>query len=215
MTEPLVNGGQFAPQSGGSGAGTIYINARWQFNANALYQAPYGLELSANVFGRQGYPYPIVRSGTAAALGADSALTVLLSPRSTRSAIRTCGTPTCGSRARSRRPRPNIRLILDVFNLLNANTALVRVNDITRPLQRAGAEPEPAYRAGRRGGGVLISSQLPAPSCPAPAPSWDLAAPSSPLRFTKRTAPRRIKRLSTGSARTARSASGSIAEITR
>ncbi len=72
VTEPLVDGGQFAPQSGGSGAGTIYINAKWQFNANALYQAPYGIELSANVFGRQGYPFPIVRTGTAAALGADS-----------------------------------------------------------------------------------------------------------------------------------------------
>ena len=27
--------------------------------------------------------------------------------------------------------RSNIRLMLDVFNVLNANTALVRVNDIT------------------------------------------------------------------------------------
>ena len=60
MTEPLKNGGQFAPQSGGSGSGTIYINAKWQFNANAMYQAPYGIEVSANVFGRQGYPFPLV-----------------------------------------------------------------------------------------------------------------------------------------------------------
>ena len=73
VTEPLGNGGQFAPQSGGSGSGTIFINAKWQFNANAMYQAAYGIELSANVFGRQGYPFPIVRTGTAAALGADSA----------------------------------------------------------------------------------------------------------------------------------------------
>src|SRR5206468_116128 len=35
VTEPLIDGGQFAPQSGGSGSGTIYINAKWQFNANA------------------------------------------------------------------------------------------------------------------------------------------------------------------------------------
>ncbi len=51
-TEPLENGGQFAPQSGGIGSGTIYINAKWQFNANAMYQAPWGLEVSANVLGR-------------------------------------------------------------------------------------------------------------------------------------------------------------------
>jgi hypothetical protein len=140
VTEPLVNGGQFAPQSGGSGAGSIYINARWQFNANALYQAPYGLEVSANVFGRQGYPYPIVRTGTAAALGADSALTVLLSPR-----IDTFRYPNLwNSDVRVARAfgvgRANLRLLLDLFNVLNANTALVRVNDITSPTFNALAQ---------------------------------------------------------------------------
>ncbi len=140
VTEPLVNGGQFAPQSGGSGAGTIYINAKWQFNANALYQAPAGIELSANVFGRQGYPYPIVRSGTTAALGSDSALTVLLSPR-----IDTFRYPNLWNTdvriARAFRPGgSNIRVILDVFNVLNANTALVRVNDITSPTFNALAQ---------------------------------------------------------------------------
>ena len=65
-TEPLVDGGQFAPQSSGNAArARVYINAKWQFNANAMYQAPYGIEVSANVFGRQGYPLP-ARSGTAA-----------------------------------------------------------------------------------------------------------------------------------------------------
>src|SRR5262249_15997296 len=43
LSEPLNDGGQFAPQSGGSGSGNIYITAKWQFNANALYQAPYGI----------------------------------------------------------------------------------------------------------------------------------------------------------------------------
>ena len=32
------------------------------------------------MFGRQGYPFPIVRSGTAAALEADSGVSVLVSP---------------------------------------------------------------------------------------------------------------------------------------
>jgi hypothetical protein len=131
VTEPLIDGGQFAPQSGGSGAGTIYINAKWQFNANALYQAPYGIELSGNVFGRQGYPFPIVRQGTTAALGGDSALTILLSPE-----IDTFRHPNLWNTdvrvARAFRPGlANIRVMLDVFNVLNANTTLVRVNDIT------------------------------------------------------------------------------------
>ena len=59
LTEPLVDGGQFAPESGGSGSGTIFVNAKWQLNVNGLYQAPHGIEISANVFGRQGYPYPL------------------------------------------------------------------------------------------------------------------------------------------------------------
>ena len=131
VTEPLVGGGQFAPQSGGSGAGTIYINARWQFNANALYEAPYRIELSANVFGRQGYPFPIVRTGTAAALGGDSGITVLLSPE-----IDTFRHPNLWDTdfrvARAfRGGMSNVRLMLDVFNVFNANTGLVRVNDVT------------------------------------------------------------------------------------
>ena len=131
VTEPLVNGGQFAPQSGGSGSGTIYINAKWQFNANAMYQAPWGLEVSANVFGREGYPMPIVRTGTTAALGADSGITVLLSPE-----IDTIRYPNLwNTDIRVARQfaidRVSLRAIFDVFNLMNANTALVRVNDVT------------------------------------------------------------------------------------
>src|SRR5437867_290918 len=79
-TEPLISGGQFVRRTGGSGAGNIYVNAKWQFNASGLYQAPYGIELSANVFGREGYPFPLYRQGTVPTLGADSSLTVLVSP---------------------------------------------------------------------------------------------------------------------------------------
>ena len=48
-TEPLVDGGQFAPQSSGNGSGNVYINAKWQFNANAMYQAAYGIEVAGSV----------------------------------------------------------------------------------------------------------------------------------------------------------------------
>jgi hypothetical protein len=130
-TEPLKNGGQFAPQSGGSGSGTIYINAKWQFNANAMYQAPYGIELSANVFGRQGYPFPIVQSGTAAALGADSALSVLVSPQIDSFRFPNLWNTDIRVARQFHADKVNIRGIFDVFNIMNANTALVRVNNIT------------------------------------------------------------------------------------
>jgi len=131
VTEPLKNGGQFAPQSGGSGSGTIYINGKWQFNANAMYQAVWGLELSANVFGRQGYPFPIVRTGTAAALGADSGITVLLSPEIDAFRHPNLWNTDIRVAKQFTLDRVRIRGIFDLFNVMNANTALVRVNDVT------------------------------------------------------------------------------------
>jgi len=77
ITEPLVDGGQLAAESTGNSAGTVYINARWQFNASGMYQAPFGIDVAANVFGRQGYPFPLFRTQ---ALGADTGLSVLVTP---------------------------------------------------------------------------------------------------------------------------------------
>ncbi|HYB54025.1 MAG TPA: hypothetical protein VEG84_09175, partial [Thermoanaerobaculia bacterium] len=34
----------------------LWINARWQFNVSGLYQFPWGINLAANLFGREGYP---------------------------------------------------------------------------------------------------------------------------------------------------------------
>jgi hypothetical protein len=133
LSEPLKDGGQFAPQSGGSGSGSIYINGKWQINANAMYQAPYGIEVSGNVFGRQGYPYPLYRSGSAAALGGDSALQVLATP-----AIDALRYPNLWNTdlraARSFKVNAvTLRGIIDAFNVFNANTALVRNNNIASP----------------------------------------------------------------------------------
>jgi hypothetical protein len=80
ITEPLVDGGQFAPLSSGNSAGSVFINAKWQFNANAMYVAAYGIEIAGNVFGRQGYPFPLFRS---ASLGADTGIQVIVTPEST------------------------------------------------------------------------------------------------------------------------------------
>ncbi|PYR23701.1 MAG: hypothetical protein DMF98_17855 [Acidobacteria bacterium] len=133
VTEPLIAGGQFAPQSGGSGSGTIYINAKWQFNANAMYQAPYGIEISGNVFGRQGYLFPIVRQGTTATLGADSALTVLVSPAMDTFRYPNLWNTDLRVAKDFRASRLNFRIIGDLFNVFNTNTPLVRVNNNAAP----------------------------------------------------------------------------------
>jgi hypothetical protein len=130
LSEPLKNGGQFAPQSGGSGSGNIYINAHWQFNANALYQGPWGIEFSGNVFGRQGYPFPIFRQGTTAALGADSSLQVLVTPQIDSFRYPNLWNTDLRAAKEFRFNQVKVRGILDCFNVFNANTALVRNNNI-------------------------------------------------------------------------------------
>jgi hypothetical protein len=127
VTEPLKDGGQFAPQSGGSGSGSIYINAKWQFNANGLYQAPYGIELSANVFGRQGYPMPLFRQQS---LGSDGGLQVLVSPQIDSFRYDNLWDTDARVAREFKVNAVKLRLIGDVFNLFNANTVLVRNNNL-------------------------------------------------------------------------------------
>jgi hypothetical protein len=73
-TDPLVDGGQVALLSGGSGKASFYSSIKWQLYANGLYQLPMGFDVSGAIFGRQGGPYPISlrlsggRDGTLSAL---------------------------------------------------------------------------------------------------------------------------------------------------
>jgi hypothetical protein len=130
LSEPLKDGGQFAPQSGGSGSGNVYINAKWQFNANAMYQAAYGIEISGNIFGRQGYPYPLFRQGTTAALGPDSTVSVLVTPQIDTYRYPNLWNTDLRAAKAFKVNKVSLRGILDAFNVFNANTALVRNNNV-------------------------------------------------------------------------------------
>jgi hypothetical protein len=44
--------------TGFSSKSFVQIGANWQFNVTGLYQFPWGINLGANLFGRQGYPNP-------------------------------------------------------------------------------------------------------------------------------------------------------------
>ena len=140
LSEPLKDGGAFAPQSGGSGSGNIYINAKWQFNANALYQAPWGIDVSGNVFGRQGYPYPLFRQGSTAALGGDSTLSVLVTPQIDSLRYPNLWNTDLRVSRTFKVDKVTFRGILDGFNIFNANTALVRNNNIASPTFNAIAQ---------------------------------------------------------------------------
>jgi hypothetical protein len=128
--EPLVDGGQFAPQLNG-GSGNYYLNAKWQTNLSGVYEAPYGIQVAANVFGRQGYPFVIVRSTSVGTAPFTETLSVLTTP-----AIDTFRHPSVWDAdlrlAREFRLQAvRLKVMGDVFNLMNANTTLVRVNNIT------------------------------------------------------------------------------------
>jgi hypothetical protein len=126
-TEPLVDGGQFAPQSSGNGSGNVYINAKWQFNANAMYQASHGIEVAGNVFGRQGYPFPLFRTQ---ALGADTGLPVLVTPLIDTLRYENVWDTDLRVAKTFKVHMLSVRLIGDLFNVFNANTALVRNNNV-------------------------------------------------------------------------------------
>jgi len=52
-------GGQFAPQSAGSGSfGGDFVNAKWQANLTGVYILPWDINIGANVSARQGFPIP-------------------------------------------------------------------------------------------------------------------------------------------------------------
>ncbi len=131
LTEPLVDGGAFAPQSAGNGQGAIYMNAKWQFNASGMYEAPYGIQLAANIFGRQGYPMPLFRPGSTAALGGDSSLNVLVSPAIDSVRYDNVWDTDMRVARDFKISALRIRGMFDVFNLFNANTVLVRNGNVT------------------------------------------------------------------------------------
>jgi hypothetical protein len=122
-TTPLVNGGAYTVRSGGSGSGDIFIHSKWQINANGMYQAPYGINVAANLFGRQGYPFPVYRN---AGLGVDSTRRVLVSPQLDTFRLDNLWDLDLRASKLFRIDRMNIEAIADLFNVMNANTALVR-----------------------------------------------------------------------------------------
>jgi hypothetical protein len=128
-----VDGGQFAPASGTAG---VFLNARWQVNASAAYSLPGGVDVAANVFGRQGYPFAPFRQ---VALGAE-ALQVLLTPRiDTFRLSNLWNTDLRFSKTLFYRGA-RVRLVGGLFNLFNANTELQRVRNAGAPNCRALAQ---------------------------------------------------------------------------
>jgi len=122
--ETSLNGGQFAPESTLSGLGNVFVNARWIFRVNGAYTLPWWqLQVAANYNSRSGYP--LVRSvlSPARPFGAGQAVVYLDKrgavrlPTFNQVDLRVDKTLTAFGRVKA-------VLSMDVFNLLNENTAL-------------------------------------------------------------------------------------------
>ena len=129
-TSPLINGGQYVSRSAGSGAGDVFMSAKWTFNANGVYQFPYDIEVGGSLFGRQGYPFPVYRT---AALGLDGSRRILVSPEFDTYRFDNLWNLDLRFSKRFTVNRVNLQVVGDLFNVLNANTELVRNRNAASP----------------------------------------------------------------------------------
>jgi hypothetical protein len=129
-TNALVQGGQVAPRSAGSGAGDVFINGKWQLNVNAAYQLPADFQVAGNLFGRQGNPFPIFLAG---ALGRDGSARVLVSPEI--DTFRFDDTWNLDLRLAKDFRAAGVRaqVAADLFNVFNSNTELNRQRNLASP----------------------------------------------------------------------------------
>ena len=126
---PQVDGGAVLRASAGSGKSGIFMEApKYQIIANGLYEARWGINVSANLVARQGYAEPFFQSNVATgdALGRK---TVLLVP--TVDAFRLPAVTSLDGRIEKKFQFgfAKIAVDFDVFNLLNAGTILGKQYD--------------------------------------------------------------------------------------
>ena len=110
------------------------MNSKWQIDINGMYQAPYGIDIAANVFGRQGYPFPIARRTTLGP-GSNDALSVMVTPAvDTFRYSQRVGYGFASGAVRL--PGGSLQSAAghaDIFNLFNANTTLINRGTLTTP----------------------------------------------------------------------------------
>jgi len=121
------DGSQAVDKSYGTHTDT-YINAKWQYNVNALFQFPYQISVGANLTGREGYPTPYyARNGARRILIQDIDGTRL--PTMTQFDLRLAKDVTFAGRF-------GVNFALEGFNMMNKRTILQRNNRIYRSISQ-------------------------------------------------------------------------------
>jgi hypothetical protein len=118
------NGGQYAPESAGSGIGAVFTNARWLVKVSGMYSLPFDVNLSAFYNARQGYPF--IEAIQVASRGNGAA--DILVPVNQVGDTRLDAFQQMDVRAEKNFTVRGVRLTgsVDVFNVFNANTVLTR-----------------------------------------------------------------------------------------
>jgi len=129
-SSPLMQGGQLAPRSAGSGSGDVFVNGQWQMNINGAYMLPWGFEAAGNLFGRHGNAFPMFR---AVALGQDGSTRVLVTPEVDTFRFDDIWNLDLRLSKNFTYGRFRAQVVGDVFNVLNANTVLNRQRNVTSP----------------------------------------------------------------------------------
>ena len=130
-TGPNEDGGQVMRLSTGSGKSGIYqVLPKYQFIATGLYQAPFGINLAANMVTRQGFSTPYFRSQvpTADPLAARKSVLLIEDIAEERLPAVTSLDARVGKEFAFNRVRFNVDL--DLFNVLNSATVLGRQYDL-------------------------------------------------------------------------------------
>lgn len=126
--ESFVDGDQVGIIGGGSGKANFYTSFKWQFYANALYQMPWGIDISGAAWGRQGGLAPRYmrisagRDGTYNALGTPT-IDQVRYDNVLDFDIRLAKTFKLGK-------QPSLTVAGEWFNMFNSGTPLVRIRQV-------------------------------------------------------------------------------------
>ena len=130
-TSPKRDGGLVVTSTSGSGKSDIFfLTPKFQFIANGLYQAPFGINVSANLLIRQGYGQPYHEQIRAHPRDVGTTKDVLLAPDV--GAYRLPAIRSFDLRFAKEFTYNDIRMSVDLdwFNILNAGTILGRQYDV-------------------------------------------------------------------------------------
>lgn len=130
-TSPKVDGGLVVRRTGGSGKSGIYmILPKYQLIANGLYQAPWGINVAANLVLRQGFGQPFFAGDTEADDASNPFKDVLIVSDVGENRLDTVTSLDFRVGKTFTFDRASLMFDVDVFNVFNNDTVLGRQYDI-------------------------------------------------------------------------------------